>query len=149
MILRRSHNRSASLRRVGLLTAAVLAASALGGCYTSGRSGVGHIYESTTWSPKTLTLVDTRTGETAWSVDVPVGQAIMVTFSEGTGPNEFRPDEIRWEMAPIGRQIVTPMNAQPCPPAYARRIDMTLRSAPEAVSSNPDPRWNERSDYEN
>ncbi|MFU8829200.1 MAG: hypothetical protein ACNA8P_07165 [Phycisphaerales bacterium] len=139
--------------RTGLLAcAALLSASTLGACMGgntfSGRSGAGERYESTSYSPKTISLIDTRTGEVAWSVDVPVGQAVQLTFSEGTGPNEFRPDEIRWEIAPIDRRIITPMNRQPCPPAYARRLDLTLRPTPENVGTNPDPRWNERSTYE-
>lgn len=139
--------------RIGaVLGAGALFASTLTGCVGSdmfsGSSTDRHVYESTTWQPKTVTLIDTRTGETAWSVDVPVGQAIVVSFSEGTGPNEYRPDEIKWEMAPIGRTIITPMNRQPCPPAYARRLDMTLRAAPETVGTNPDPSWNERSSEE-
>jgi len=142
-----------TVRLGAVIGAGVLLASTLTGCMGgntySGRSADRYRYESTTWQPKTVTLTDTRTGETAWSVDIPVGQALQVSFSEGTGPNEYRPDEIRWEMAPIGRTIITPMNRQPCPPASARRLDMTLRATPENVGSNPDPRWNEKSAYEN
>jgi len=149
MTLRPRSNRS--ITRVGALcTVAILTAGTLGGCLSvAGRSADRHTYESTTWSPKTISLIDTRTGETAWSVDVPVGQAIRVVFSEGTGPNEYRPDELKWELAPIGRTILTPTNTQPCPPAYARRLDLSIRETPEAVGTNPDPRWNERSYYEN
>lgn len=152
MTIRIRPNTIAGLRRTGLLASVAIAASSLGGCmpghYAAGYSNAGDIYQSTTWEPKTITLFDTRTGETVWSVDVPVGQQIMVKFSEGTGPNEYRPDEIRWELAPIGRRIVTPNNRQPCPPSHSRRIEMTLRDAPEDVGVNPDPRWNESSRYE-
>lgn len=148
-----SRTTRSTYRIATVLGAGVLFTSTLTGCIGgntySGSSADRYLYESTTWQPKTVTLVDTRTGETAWSVDIPVGQALQVSFSEGTGPNEYRPDEIRWEMAPIGRTIVSPMNRQPCPPHYARRIEQTLRAAPETVGSNPDPRWNEESDYEN
>lgn len=152
MILNRRSNRSTV--RAGLLcAAAIVTASTLCGCMGgntySGRSADRYRYESTTYSPKTISLLDTRTGETAWSVDVPVGQAIQISFSKGTGPNEYRPDEIRWEMAPIDRYIVSPTNSQPCPPSYSRLIVMTERAKPEAVGVNPDPRWNEKSDYEN
>lgn len=148
MIPRPRSNRS--IARFGALcTVAILTAGTLGGCSSlSGRTADRHTYDSTTWSPKTVSLIDTRTGETAWSVDVPVGQAIRVVFSEGSGPNEYLPDEIRWELAPIGRRIVTPTNFQPCPPAHARRLDLSIRETPEATGTNPDPRWNERSDYE-
>lgn len=148
MILRNRHHLTTHFSKTALVSASIIAASLLTGCYTSGYTGSGDVYQSTTWEPKTLTLYDTRTGETVWSVDVPVGQQIMVRYSQGTGPNEYRPDEIRWELAPIGRRIITPNNRQPCPPAHARRLDMTLRDAPEDVGVNPDPRWNEKSRYE-
>jgi len=151
MNLDRCLNRS-TVRAGVLFAAAIVTAGTLVGCMGgnsySGRSADRYRYESTSYSPKTISLLDTRTGETAWSVDVPVGQAIQISFSEGTGPNEYRPDEIRWEMAPLDRFIVTPSNSQPCPPAYSRMIVMTERDKPEPIGVNPDPRWNEKSDYE-
>lgn len=144
-------NRSRTRRAIafaGLALASTGLIGCMGGNTYSGRSADRYLYESTSWSPKTVSLIDTRTGEVSWSVDIPVGQSMLVAFSEGTGPNEFRPDEIRWEMAPIGRRVITPNNRQPSPPAYARRLDMTLRAVPENVGTNPDPYWRERSAYE-
>lgn len=88
-------------------------------------------YVSTSWEPKTVSLVDTRTGQTIWSVDVPVGQQLVVGFSRGTGPNEFNSDEIVWGLMPAGKKGGTRDNRMPCPPSSVRRIDMAFRPAPE------------------
>lgn len=88
-------------------------------------------YISTSWQPKTISLYDTRTGENLWSVDVPVGKQLNVGFRKGTGPNENKPDELVWEIKMAGRVFGSRDNRVPCPPATARRLEMTLRAAPE------------------
>lgn len=123
------------MRRTTIATLTLaLTTLALGGCHYEGGprySADRYTYVSRTWSPKTVSLVDTRTGETTWSVDVPVGEQLVVGFSKGTGPNELRPDEIVWGLMPGGQRFGTRDNRQPCPPRHARRLDMTLRPAPE------------------
>lgn len=114
--------------------ALTIAASALTGCFNEGGTGYSggtQTIVSRTWTPKTVSLVDTRTGETTWSVDVPVGQQLVYSFSKGTGPNELRPDEIVWGVMESGRKFGQRNNRQPCPPSSARRIDLALRPAPE------------------
>ena len=124
--MRRPHlTACASLTLAGLM---------LGACHLEGGprySADRYTYVSREWQPKTVTLIDTRTGETTWSVDVPVGQQLVVGFSQGTGPNELRPDEIVWGLMPAGRRFGSRDNRQPCPPSSARRLDMVLRPAPE------------------
>lgn len=88
-------------------------------------------FASTTWQPKTVTLFDTRTGESLWSVDIPVGKQLRVAFREGAGPNEQKPDEMVWEIRWEGRIFGARDNKVPVPPSSARRMEMTLRSAPE------------------
>ncbi|GAB4548711.1 MAG: hypothetical protein Tsb0013_09460 [Phycisphaerales bacterium] len=124
------------MRRTLLLLGCSLSALTLplGGCHLEGGprySADRYTYVSRAWTPKTVSLIDTRTGETTWSVDVPVGQQLVVGFSQGTGPNELRPDEIVWGLMPAGRRFGSRDNRQPCPPADARRLDMALRPAPE------------------
>lgn len=88
-------------------------------------------YVSTAWQPKTITLFDTRTGESLWSVDIPVGKQLMVGFRKGSGNNEAKPDEMFWEVTWAGRRLGTRDNRMSVPPASARRLEMTLRAAPE------------------
>lgn len=93
-------------------------------------------YVSRTWEPKTITVMDTRTNEPVWTVDIPVGQQLVVGFSTGTGPNEYVPDEIVWGLMPAGRMSGPRKNRMPCPPSYARRLDMAIRPTPEPVWSD-------------
>jgi hypothetical protein len=132
------------LRRGGLLAAGfgALAATAVGvgGCHREGpwpgASLDEFTYISRPWEPKTITVVDTRTNESVWSVDIPVGQELVVGFSKGTGPNEYTPDEIVWGLMPAGQQFGQRHNRMPCPPSSARRLDMAIRAVPEPVWSD-------------
>lgn len=115
---------------------ALLAGSAavLHGCDAEGgmmMSTDSFTYKSTSWQPKTVTLIDTRTGEAVWSVDIPVGKQLYVGFVQGTGPNEYKPDEIVWQINWSGRYIATNKSRLPCPPSTARRLELTFRAAPE------------------
>jgi hypothetical protein len=124
---------------LAIRAAAVLLAGTLGvACHSPGGplySADKFTYVSTEFQPWTVTVIDTRTGEAFWSVDVPVGEQLVVQFSRGTGPNEHRPDEIVWELMPAGRWFGALNNRQPCPPSGARRLDPTLRAAPEMPGS--------------
>lgn len=116
----------------------------LAGCHSPGGPGYSadrYTFESHEWQPYTVTLLDTRTGETVWSVDVPVGQQLVLGFRKGTGPNEFKPDMMEWELMPAGRRFGTRNNQMPVPPAQARRIEPSLRPTPEQPGSPmPGPR---------
>lgn len=119
------------------ILAGVLAGAGLAITGCAGESGAywsedRYVYVSRAWQPKTITLIDTRTGESLWSVDIPVGQQLIVSFSRGTGPNEYKPDEIIWGMSPEGRNTAAGRNNRmPCPGRESRRLDMALRPAPE------------------
>ena len=106
----------------------------LGGCYMEGGprfSADRFTYESRPWSPKTVSVVDTRTEETVWSVDVPVGQQLVISFDRGRGPNENKPDLMAWAVMEAGRVSGRLVNQMAAPPADARRVEMELRPVPE------------------
>ena len=123
-----------SRRRLAtLLGASILATSLLGACHMQGGSLYSddkHTYVSTSWRPWTVSLVDTRTGEAVWSMDVPVGRQLVVQFREGSGPNEFKPDMMDWMLMEPGRGGAL-RNQIPVPPASARRLEPVLRPTPE------------------
>ncbi len=128
-------------RRITRNTLAVLAGTvavcAVSGCYYPGGprySADRFTYESHAWQPWTVKLLDTRTGEVVWSVDVPVGKQLVVGFNRGTGPNEFKPDEIVWGIMEKGKRFGTRDNRQPCPPHESRRLDSSLRPTPELIT---------------
>ncbi|MEM8834972.1 MAG: hypothetical protein AAGD00_04035 [Planctomycetota bacterium] len=134
---------TASFARFAAGALAVGVTLPLSGCFTNTQSGLTgsrdkHTYVSTTWRPWTVTLVDTRTGEPLWSVDVPVGQQLVVDFTEGSGPNEYKPDMMAWRLMEAGRLgFGGSKNRIPVPSQYARRIEPTLRPVPEFPGVTP------------
>lgn len=140
----RSSDRLIRTRSAARLARALLAAtigasaSFLGGCYSPGGSGYTNdvfTYTSTSWQPWTVSLIDTRTGESLWSVDVPVGKRLILSFRDGSGPNRYKPDMMRWGILEGNRSVGNFQSQLPVPPATARRLEPTLRAVPELPSS--------------
>ena len=124
-------NRLVRTARLGiLLTGMTLLAS---GCSYSGDR---HIYESTAWYPQTVTLVDTRTGEDIWAVDVPVGKQLIVGFRGGAGPNDHKPDVMYWSVTDLGRKSTNDKSEMPVPGPDARVLVPTRRASPETPDSS-------------
>ena len=124
-----------------LISAAALAATtALSGCYYPGGarySGGPETHYSTATAPRTVTLYDARTGEVIWTVDIPVGQQLVLGWQKGSGPNEFYPDELVWGVMELGRRGGKRENRLPVPPADSRRFEWTIRESPELPGTNP------------
>lgn len=114
--------------------------AALGGCYTEGGPGMAldqHVYVSRPWQPWTVTLRDTRTGQEFWSMDVPVGKRLVLSFSTDTGTEDkYTPDKMNWALVDEDKDMYFRLtNSLPVPPANARRLEPTLRTAPELPES--------------
>lgn len=89
-------------------------------------------YISTTYSPKTVRLVDTRTLEEIWSVDVPVDRKLVVKFYKNRSKdNHENPDIMRWEVFDATDMMTLLDNQMPVPSAHARRLEWELRTGPE------------------
>jgi hypothetical protein len=115
-------------------TALSTAAACAQGRYKPGGDGVSRdqfTYESASWMPQTVTVHDTRTGEAIWSLDIPVGQQLVVRFVRDAGPDEFYPDAMKWEVMERGTRKAALTHMIGVPPADARLIEPTLRPAPE------------------
>jgi hypothetical protein len=95
-------------------------------------------YVSTPWQPKTVSVIDTVSGETVWSVDVPVGQRLAMQFREnrrgstGEAVDPSRPDVLQWELMPASREHGELHNQIAVPASHTRRVEMKLRPTPEA-----------------
>lgn len=126
---------------VGLVSLACTGAGLVGlsGCnnYDGGLpwSADRFVYHSTPWRPYTISLIDTRTGETLWLADVPVEHTLKMNFTEGSGPNSYKPDILTWGVFPTDLSTSRPRNVLPAPPSNARRIDVVIRGAPELPDS--------------
>lgn len=129
-------------------SASLLALAALSGCQALNTMKPGgrmasldqHTYISTTYSPKTVRLVDTRTLEELWSVDVPVDQKLVVKFYKNKAKdNHDNPDIMRWEVFDATELMNLLDNQMPVPSAHARRLEWELRTGPEfAPDEQPD-----------
>lgn len=124
-------------KRAALLASALVAAAASSGCYFEGGPGWSadrFAYVSRTWTPKTVTLIDTRTGEAMWSMDVPVGQRLVIDFKTTQPmekPDAWLPDTMHWDIMPERQRFGGLKNQMPVPPPSSRRVDVTLRPTPE------------------
>lgn len=134
--------------RAGALKAAVATftltiATCVVGCYSPAggafpTSGRGFVYISTPTRPVTIAVVDTRTNEPFFAMDIPPGKQLTFKFIEGTGSDaRADPTKMLWEVWDAGTEFGSLSNQLICPPASCRRIDVTYRPAPEDVPDDP------------
>ena len=137
--MRRSQN-ARSLAARSLAPALLAAGVALGGCAANfsprsdGFSNDRFTYESTAMSPKSVALIDVRTEQTIWSVDVPVGQKVTMRFDtvvEDTNP--IYPDSMKWVIQPIKSNSWRGSQEILVPGPEARLIELSLRAVPEEL----------------
>lgn len=124
-----------------LLPIAAACAVALSGCntYDGGLpwSADEYVYHSKAWRPYTISLIDTRTGETLWLADIPVDHTLKCNFTEGSGPNSYKPDLMTWGVFKTDVASSRPRNVLPVPPSSSRRLDVVIRPGPELPDSDP------------
>lgn len=119
------------------LIAGLAAVAGAAGCYTTDGqpmpyTGAPYTYYSTEQLPLTVTIVDTRTGEPFWTLEVPVGKQFTVVFDKGKGDDPvLTPDLMRYAVFPIGTTIGRLRDGVTVPDQYSRRLDVEYRHAPE------------------
>ncbi|MCA3005335.1 MAG: hypothetical protein LW650_01010 [Planctomycetaceae bacterium] len=121
--------------RLALLTLLAAGASLTGGCWTPGGLAMSldrYTYESHPMTPQTVTVVDARTEQELWSVDIPVGDKLVVEFFRDQGDGSAdRPDRMVWDVWPISQNWGEPQNQINVPPASSRKLVVSVRKAPE------------------
>jgi len=121
--------------RTAMACAAAVAILAVQGCYKPGGSGFSldtFTYYGTPHQPVTVTIIDTRTGETAWSYEVPVGRQLTLKFLDDYAPeNTLTPTKLTWQEFELGTTSGTLESSILVPDRYARRVDVTYRPQPE------------------
>ena len=89
-------------------------------------------WESTEEFPKTITVIDTRSGEHLFVMEIPVGKQLVVDFETGSGNDPVEtPDLMRWEIFDIGTGWGALNNAMTVPNRWSRRLDVAIRPASE------------------
>ena len=117
--------------------AALLLAFLAAGCYAPDggfipSSNSTFTYYSTTESPKTISIIDVRTEESFFTMELPVGKQLTFKFLDGGGDNSiYTPDRMQWEIYKMGTKSGRLTNQLTVPPAGARRIQIALRPTPE------------------
>ncbi|MCE9619456.1 MAG: hypothetical protein K8R92_06070 [Planctomycetes bacterium] len=108
----------------------------LAGCYAPDgglmpNSGRGYTYISTSMQPLTITVVDARTDEAFFIMEIPPGQQLTFNFLQGGGDDPiYSPDRMVYAVWEGGEQFGSLNNQLSCPPAAARRIEMDIRKPP-------------------
>ena len=141
MTPRMSRYRRPIVRAIVSAALAVGLSSGFAGCssYDGGMpySSDSFVYNSQPWRPYTISLTDTRTGETLWLVDIPVEHTLKCGFKSGSGPNSYKPDMMTWSIFPTDKFGSRPKNTLPVPSSTARRLDVVIRPVPEFPDSTP------------
>jgi hypothetical protein len=136
-MLKHSHRFVAGLLGFGL--AAVSA-----GCYGPGGgvmpyTGNAQVVYSTETRPMSMRVVDTRTDEVRFSMDIPVGQQLTYRFSEEGGDDPvLRPAALHWELMDIGTSFGRLGSAMGMPNRFSRRIDLYVRDGIEYLEAPPE-----------
>jgi hypothetical protein len=117
-----------------------LMAASMAGCqmYTPGGNPFTNgpdsaaTYQSTEEFPKTVTLIDTRSGERLFVVEVPVGKKLVIDFVADSGDNPvLTPDLMSWEVFSSNVAYGPLTNSMTVPNRWSRRIDLTMREPSE------------------
>jgi hypothetical protein len=140
-MLRRTN---AAARLAALFACGLVSTLTLPGCYTTETTLLSTTmgtfsYESTVMRPVTIKVIDIRTEEPVFTMEVPVGQQISFHFEETGGDDAvLRPAKMSWAMWDKGTIFGSLSNSLSVPARDARRIEYTLRSAPEYAPQSPE-----------
>jgi hypothetical protein len=127
-----------------IFSCVVLAAVCLTGCHRPHGafmpySGGSHTYYSTETSPKTVRLIDLRSNEVVFSLDIPAGKQLTIDFVGGEGDDPvYTPDLMRYEVFDLGTKTGVLSSAMSVPAAPSRRLDISLRQGPEYAVASPE-----------
>ena len=125
------------LKSAGILVLGVMTMLASIGCHMPhggwlGHTGGSQTYYSTETRPTTITLVDIRTGESLFAMDIPAGKQLTINFDEGEGDDPVhRPDLLRYQIFDIGTKTGKLRSSLTVPPANVLRIDVSFREGNE------------------
>lgn len=95
-------------------------------------TGAPDVFFSWEHEPCTVTLIDTRTDEVIFAMDIPPGKQLAVKFLDGEGDDPvYTPDVMLYEVMERGEKFGKLRNSLTVPSADVRRIDVDYRSGSE------------------
>ncbi len=96
-------------------------------------------YQSTVEFPKTVTIIDTRSGEQIFVMEIPVGKKLVIDFIEDEGDNSvLTPDLMQWEVFPHDVSYGPLSSSITVPNRWSRRLDVTVRESSEYANPMSD-----------
>lgn len=96
-------------------------------------------YYSTETQPKTISMIDLRTEEVFFEIDIPPGKQLTFDFVSGRGDDPiYTPDLMRYQVFDLGTQTGRLRNAMSVPNAASRRIDVRIRRGVEYAEAPPE-----------
>lgn len=131
------------MKSVSSVLALLAMTVALGGCYSRGggvfsSSGGPQTYISTETMQKTITMVDVRTSQPFFTINIPPGKQLTIDFNEGEGDDPVNtPDLMHWELLEYPTRSGRLANAMSVPGPGARRIDVTLTNGVQYAEIDP------------
>ena len=129
------------------LSALALFMSLLSGCkmYAPGGNAffnspdTATTWESTEEFPKSITLLDTRSGEKLFVMEIPVGKQLVIDFETGGGNDLVEtPDLMRWKVFPNGTGWGELDSAMTVPNRWSRKLVVVIRPSSEYAPQTDD-----------
>jgi hypothetical protein len=94
---------------------------------------------STDTMPKSVSMVDTRSGEVFFAMDIPANKQLTWQFHKGEGDDAvYTPDLMRFEVKEIGDKYGKLRNAMTVPGATSRRVDVFFKQVVQYAQPSPE-----------
>jgi len=96
-------------------------------------------FQSTAAVPKTVAIVDTRTGEAVFELDIPLGKQLSIEFFKysTSGERDGPPNYMKYTVHALGRTIGSLDETVDLPAAWNRRLDVFMRSPEDYTPMDP------------
>lgn len=134
-------------RFTGLLAVAgvVSMSSVMGGCHATNNGGGLASYSggpqsiaSTEKIQKSVRMIDLRSGEVFFAIDIPPGKKLTYDFDSGDGDHAvYTPDIMRYEVKDADDQFGKLGNAMTVPNAASRRVDVFVTQSVQYANQSP------------
>ncbi len=125
------------LKLAGILSLGVVTMLASTGCHMPNggwfnSTGGSQTYFSTEARPTTVTLIDVRTGEAVFAMDIPPGKQLTYVLDIGEGDDPVhRPNLLKYQIFDIGTTTGKLRSSLTVPPANVLRFDVSFRDGNE------------------
>ena len=125
------------LKSAGILVLSVMTMLASAGCHLPQGglfryTGGSQTYYSTETRPTTITLIDVRTGEALFAMDIPPGKQLTIDLDEGEGDDPVhRPNLLKYQIFDIGTTTGKLRSSLTVPAANVLRFDVSFREGNE------------------